>query len=144
MPVHMEWIESPSEQDWVDLNKLYKEAPAHWFDQPGSATTGDAKTYIDAKTRASYQLLAGRFNDRLISAAALKPSGKNSFEIEDLCVRQVTQERGVAKQLLVRICQWADESQNVLKVRDEADEYGILAQFGFMRQNEYWLRNVQG
>ena len=138
MPVHMEWIESPSEQDWVDLNKLYKEAPAHWF-----ATQGDASTYIDAKTSASYQLLAGRFNDRLISAAALKPSGQSSFEIEDLCVRQVTQERGVAKQLLVRICQWADESQNVLKVRDEANDYATLAQFGFMRQNEYWVRSIQ-
>ena len=138
MPVHMEWIESPSEQDWVDLNKLYKEAPAHWF-----ATQGDARAYIDAKTSASYQLLAGRFNDRLISAAALKPCGQNSFEIEDLCVRQVTQERGVAKQLLVRICQWADESQNELKVRDETNDYGTLAQFAFMRQNEYWVRSAQ-
>ena len=138
MPVHMEWIESPSEQDWVDLNKLYKEAPAHWF-----ATQGDAKTYIDEKTSASYQLLAGRFNDRLIAAAALKPSEEGSFEVEDLCVRQVTQERGVAKQLLVRICQWADQSQKVLKVLDKANEYGGLAQFGFMRQNEYWVRKVQ-
>lgn len=138
MPVHMEWIESPSEQDWVDLNKLYKEAPAHWF-----TTQADAKSYVEAKTSDSYQLLAGRFNDRLIAAAALKPGAQGSFVIEDLCVRQVTQERGVAKQLLVRICQWADESQKVLKILDEANGYGVLAQFGFMRQNEYWVRTIQ-
>lgn len=138
MPVHMEWIESPTEQDWIDLEKLYKEAPSHWFEGESSA-----ESYGQIKRDSEHKWVAGRFNDRLIAAATLKADADGVMLIDDLCVRQVTQDRGVAKQLIVRICQWADNQGESLKVLDAAAKYQPLADLGFVHQNEYWVRTEQ-
>ena len=136
MPVHMEWIESPTEQDWIDLEKLYKEAPSHWFE--GEA---NPQGYGQIKRDAGYMWVAGRFNDRLIAAATLKVDADGNTLIDDLCVRKVTQDRGVAKQLIVRICQWADDQGQILKVLDPKGVYQPLAELGFVHHTEYWIRS---
>ncbi|MEY8205391.1 MAG: acetyl-CoA sensor PanZ family protein [Bermanella sp.] len=139
MPVHLEWIESPSEQDWIDLNKLYKDAPAHWC-------LGDAENpgqdYLAQKQQQGCKLVAGRFNDRLIAAAALRVNTDkvNAYYIEDLCVRALTRERGVAKQLLVRICQWSDQQKCSLWVKDESAQLRALMALGFVHDGGQWYR----
>ena len=139
LPVHLEWIEAPSEQDWIDLNKLYKDAPASWCDG-GSALP--AQSYLTKKQLQGYKIAAGRFNDRLIVAAALKVNSEkvNAYFIEDLCVRALTRERGVAKQLMVRICQWSDEQKCSLWVEDEAAKLRVLMEFGFVHDQGKWHR----
>ncbi len=142
MPLHIEWIESPSAQDWIDLDKLYKDAPNHWFADQAIA---DAKGYISHKKELGYRVAVGRFNDRLIAAAALQPHEDkqhqhNGFELEDLCVRSITQDRGVARQLIVRICQWADEFSHTLWVEDISCLYKVLEDYQFAYNNGRWRR----
>ncbi len=139
MPVHLEWIEAPSEQDWIDLNKLYKEAPTGWCD---ADSEHPAQSYLAQKQQQGYKIAAGRFNDRLIVAAAIKVNSEkvNAYFIEDLCVRALTRERGVAKQLLVRLCQWSDEQKCSLWVQDADAKLRVLMEFGFVHAEGKWHR----
>ena len=138
MPVHIEWIESPSEQDWLDLEKLYKDAPSEWFEGVCEHTAQD---YIAIKKQQDCKVVAGRFNDRLIVAATLKAQqGQNSYLLEELCVRGATRGRGVARQMLVRLCQWGSENKCILLVKDDMAEYKILLEYGFVHAQGIWKR----
>ncbi len=139
MPLHIEWIESPTEQDWIDLNKLYKDAPANWFEEKSEVT---AQAYITQKKKQGFQIAAGRFNDRLIASAALKRMDNKAitYEIDDLLVRGITRERGVAKQMLVRICQWSDGQKCSLWVKDKEASLKVLLEFGFSHDQGSWYR----
>ncbi len=139
MPVHLEWVESPSEQDWIDLNKLYADAPQNWIN---SDSEQPAQSYVLKKQQQGYKVVAGRFNDRLIVCALLKVNSDkvNAYYLEDMCVRALTRERGVARQLLVRICQWSDEQKCSLWVRDEGTKLKVLIEFGFVHMQGKWCR----
>lgn len=139
MPVHLEWVESPSEQDWIDLNKLYTDAPKGWMD---SGSEPLAQNYVLQKQQQGYKVVAGRFNDRLIATALLKVNIEkiNAYYLEDMCVRALTRERGVARQLLVRICQWSDEQKCSLWVIDENASLRVLIEFGFVHGSGKWCR----
>mgnify|MGYP000559475909 CR=1 FL=1 len=138
MPVHIEWIESPSEQDWSDLEKLYKDAPSDWFDGTCEPTAQD---YIAVKKQQDFKVVAGRFNDRLIVAATLKAQqGQNSYLLEELCVRSATRKRGVARQMLVRLCQWSSENKCILLVNDETAQFKTLLEYGFVHAQGIWKR----
>ncbi len=138
LPVHIEWIESPSEQDWLDLEKLYKDAPGQWFEGVCEHT---AKDYIAIKKQQDFKIVAGRFNDRLIVGATLKAQeGQSSYLIEELCVRSATRKRGVARQMLVRLCQWSSEKKYILLVNDENAQYKTLLEYGFVHTKGLWRR----
>ncbi len=139
MPVHLEWIESASEQDWIDLNKLYKDAPVQWCEDQGASR---AQSYVAQKQQQGYKIAAGRFNDRLIVAAALKVNVQkvNAYFLDDMCVRALTRERGVAKQLMVRLCQWSDEQRCSLWVEDTDAKLKVLLEFGFVHDQGKWFR----
>ncbi len=139
MPVQIEWIESPTEQDWIDLNKLYKDAPKMWFEEKTEVTAQD---YIRQKQAQGFKIVAGRFNDRLIATAAVKlmDNKAKTYEIDDLLVRGITRERGVARQMLVRICQWGDEQKCSLWVKDHAAKLRVLLEYGFVHEQGKWYR----
>ncbi len=138
MPVHIEWIESPSEQDWLDLEKLYKDAPAQWFEGVCEHTAQD---YIAIKKQQDYKIVAGRFNDRLIVGATLKvQQGQSSYLLEELCVRSATRKRGVARQMLTRLCQWSSEQKCTLLVKDKNAQYKLLLEYGFVHAQGIWKR----
>ncbi len=139
MPVHLEWVESPSDQDWIDLNKLYLDAPKGWISNENAQP---AQNYVLQKHQQGYKVVAGRFNDRLIATALLKVNSEkvNAYYLEDMCVRALTRERGVAKQLLVRICQWSDEQKCSLWVADESAKLRVLMEFGFVHAQGKWCR----
>ena len=139
MPVYLKWLDSPSEQDRVDLNKLYADAPKDWLD--GEATV--AADWALANVAAGQRMALGYFNDRIVCAACLvqqskSSSGAYSYEVKQLCVRSITRNRGVAKQLLVRLCQWAVESQCSLYIEDEAAELSGLYELGFVQYLQGW------
>src|SRR5690606_5465013 len=93
MPVLVESVGAPSAQDLSDLAKVYADAP-RWLLTPYP----DASALIAAGL-ASGELLAGRFNDRLLGAALLQ-RGEQYWRLSHLCVRALTRRRGVGQRLL--------------------------------------------
>jgi hypothetical protein len=89
MPLKLEKVESPSAQDIIDLEKLYRDYPTEFrFD--------DLQALL--KNNAGTSLYAGRFNDRLI--AAITVTEQEPITLNHLCTRAITRNRGVAKELL--------------------------------------------
>lgn len=91
MPVIIEIIEYPSDQDRQDLEKIYRDAP-EWMQS-------DSPSRQDLPQAAQRQLLAARFNDRLLGAAWLSRQAQGAT-LSHLCVRTLTRRRGVATRLL--------------------------------------------
>lgn len=132
MPVHLEWVTKPTEQDLTDLQKLLDDAPEDWH-----LRGADLLSYLTAHP----QLAAGRFNDRLIALAEVSEQN-NACKIERLLVRKVTRNRGVARQLLTRLCQWADREQQALRIHCNQEQN--LMEFGFFASEGEWLRKPAG
>ncbi|GLK90051.1 acetyl-CoA sensor PanZ family protein [Pseudomonas turukhanskensis] len=103
MPVLVEEIFEPSSQDSSDLQKIYHDAP-DWLIAPFTDRDALIKTAI-----AKRQLLAGRFNDRLLAAAIIE-KGENHWRLSHLCVRTVTRKRGVARRLVAEAQRLANEA----------------------------------
>lgn len=89
MPVVFEALTLATEQDRQDLHKIYLDAPDGLL-----ADQGGASTLI-----ANGQLVAGRFNGRLLGAARLDRQA-GVWQLSHLCVRKLTRRRGVAERLL--------------------------------------------
>ena len=145
LPVYLEWVEQPSEQDWIDLEKLYKETPAQWFDE---LNVDSVQGYVALHQGSQpSKLAAGRFNDRLLTTARLN-AVEAGYEISQLCVRSVTRQRGVAHQMMIRLTQWADEQACSLMVQDSASELSTLItklkDYGFSLDGDTWKRPPQG
>jgi GNAT superfamily N-acetyltransferase len=140
LPVHLKWLDFPSEQDCVDLEKLYADAPVDWLQGSNKANAAD---WALAKVATGEQMALGYFNDRIVCGAWLmrkseSATGTYDYEIKQLCVRAITRDRGVAKQLLVRLCQWATESKLVLYIEDELGELSGLYELGFVQYLQGW------
>ncbi|AHL77316.1 acetyltransferase [Stutzerimonas stutzeri] len=107
MPVFVETVTEPSQQDRIDLMKIYADAP-HWLLAPYA----DAAALIEAGL-ADRSLIAGRFNDRLLGAALLQ-RGAPHWRLSHLCVRKITRRRGVGKRILDECRRLAAEASNEL------------------------------
>lgn len=87
MPVFIEKVTSPSEQDLIDLDKLYKDYPTDFrFSKLQQLLQQQPQT----------TLYGARFNGRLLAALTVNACGN----IDHLCTRAVTRQRGVGKELL--------------------------------------------
>jgi len=138
LPVHLEWVHTPSDQDEIDLKKLLQDAPQDWG---WSSSQESISSWIEQIKQSGNQIAAGRFNDRLITIAVITPAQQpKAFLINQLLVRAVTRERGVAKQLLVRLTQWADQEGFSLIVHDNEHAYRTLLEFGFLYDRPNWKR----
>jgi len=104
MPVHLEHIEKPTEQDWIDLGKIYADAPQDWLSDPSNHQQS-LQTLLDAGT----WLIAGRFNSRLLGVMEATKDG-DTVTLKHFSVRNVTKGRGVAHQMLHHINRWADQN----------------------------------
>jgi GNAT superfamily N-acetyltransferase len=103
MPVSVEALIEPSQQDRVDLAKIFADAPT-WLFSPHA----DAATLIEAAL-AEHSLIAGRFNDRLLGAALLQ-RGAPHWRLSHLCVRKITRRRGVGRRILEESQRLASEA----------------------------------
>lgn len=93
MPVVVQHLTQPSDQDHQDLLKIYADAP-DWLLAPFT----NAEDLVN-QGLLDGRLLTGRFNDRLLGAAWVERD--DSFWcLSRLCVRKVTRGRGVARRLL--------------------------------------------
>lgn len=93
MPVFMEYVQLPSSQDRIDLEKIYADAPA-WLFPPYQNADELLQHNLDRGV-----LVAARFNQRLLGAAILQKN-TDLWLVSHLCVREVTRMRGVARRLL--------------------------------------------
>jgi GNAT superfamily N-acetyltransferase len=140
LPVYLQWLDEPNEQDQTDLDKLYADAPANWFEQNQPANGAD---WAQQKAKQGERIALGYFNDHIVCAACLvEQSGISDqaymYTVQQLCVRDVTRRRGVAKQLLVRLCQWANKSQSSLYIKDEESQLSGLYELGFVQYLQGW------
>ena len=145
MPVYLQWLEEPNDQDCTDLDKLYADAPANWLEDTQVARGSD---WAITKVKQGERLALGYFNDHIVCAACLveqsdSPKQAYMYEVDQLCVRKVTRKRGVAKQLLVRLCQWAKENQTLLYIKDEEGHLSSLYELGFVQYKQGWRYTPQ-
>lgn len=114
MPVIVETLNSPSEQDRGDLAKIYADAP-DWLLPPYANATE-----LVARGLADGLLVAGRFNDRLLGAA-LVVRGEQHWQLSHLCVRKVTRHRGVGRRLVEEVARLARDAGKPLHLAAPKD-----------------------
>jgi len=114
MPVSVEAVTEPSQQDRTDLVKIFADAPS-WLLAPHA----DAAALIEAGL-ADRSLIAGRFNDRLLGAALLQRDGHH-WRLSHLCVRAITRRRGVGRRILEESQRLAREAGKELHLAAPAD-----------------------
>ncbi len=112
MPVLLEHITQPTEQDWIDLGKIYTDAPQEWLDN-----SADIKSSLQKLLDQDIWFIAGRFNARLLGALKARKEGETIY-LTDFCVRKVTVNRGVAHQMMHHIRTWADKHGYTLIAKD--------------------------
>ncbi|WP_152226952.1 acetyl-CoA sensor PanZ family protein [Pseudomonas sp. SCB32] len=115
MPVIVQHLTQPSDQDRQDLLKIYADAP-QWLLAPFA--TPDA--LVEQGLREG-RLLTGRFNDRLLGAAWVERDA-DTWRLSRLCVRRVTRERGVARRLLEEAQRLAILQGAALRLSAPADQ----------------------
>ncbi len=115
MPVVVQHLTQPSEQDRQDLLKIYADAP-QWLLAPFA----DASELVE-RGLAEGRLFTGRFNDRLLGAAWVERDGE-TWRLSRLCVRQVTRYRGVARRLLEEAQRLAVLQGAALRLSAPADQ----------------------
>lgn len=112
MPVHLEHISQPTEQDWIDLGKIYADAPQEWL-----SDASDINTSLQSLLDQQVWFIGGRFNSRLLGAMQASKEGNNVI-LQHLCVRNITTNRGVAHQIMHHLNRWADENGYTLIAKD--------------------------
>ena len=115
MPVVVQRLTQPSDQDRQDLLKIYADAP-QWLLAPFA----DAGELVE-RGLAEGRLFTGRFNDRLLGAAWVERDGE-TWRLSRLCVRQVTRYRGVARRLLEEAQRLAVLQGAALRLSAPADQ----------------------
>ncbi len=136
MPVHLEHITQPTQQDWIDLGKIYTDAPQEWLTDPS-----DIQASLQELLDQGEWLIAGRFNARLLGALKATKNG-NIINLRHLCVRNVTIKRGVAHQMLHHMNKWADENGYILVAKDVPDELATsLLSRDFAQDSPNFIRN---
>ena len=90
MPVKIEKALHPSEQDLIDLEKIY-------LDYPTTFRFPDLQSLLASQSTTS--LYVGRFNNRLVGALSITVDHQ-SAHLNHLCTRKITRQRNVAKDML--------------------------------------------
>lgn len=136
MPVHLEHISQPTQQDWIDLGKIYSDAPQEWL-----ADANNIQTSLQELLDQGTWLIAGRFNARLLGAMKAEKEG-NTVTLSHFCVRKITINRGVAHQMLHHMSNWADENGYTLLAKDVPTELAnALINRDFRLETNDFVRN---
>jgi hypothetical protein len=136
MPVHLEHISQPTEQDWIDLGKIYSDAPQEWL-----TDATDIQASLQQLFDQGTWLIAGRVNARLLGALKAEKNG-NDITLSHFCVRKITINRGVAHQMLHHMSTWADENGFTLIAKDvPAELTRALKNRGFVAKDNDFIRN---
>lgn len=135
MPVYLEHISQPTEQDWIDLGKIYADAPQEWL-----SDASDIKASLQPLVDQQTWVIGARFNSRLLGAMRASKE-ENNVILQHLCVRNITRNRGVAHQLMHHVNSWADENGYTLIAKELPEELtNSLINRGFTEQNGDFVR----
>ena len=136
MPVHLEHVSQPTAQDWIDLGKIYTDAPQEWL-----SDANDIKASLEKLLANDIWFIAGRFNARLLGAMQAEKEG-NNITLRNFCVRKITVNRGVAHQMLHHMSKWADENGYTLIAKDVPEELvKALIKRDFVANTDSFIRN---
>ncbi len=136
MPVHLEHITQPTEQDWIDLGKIYTDAPQEWL-----TDAQDIKGSLETLLANDIWFIAGRFNARLLGAMQAQKKGNNIL-LSHFCVRKITANRGVAHQMLHHMSKWADQNGYTLIAKNLPSELAnALKNRDFIEKDADFIRN---
>lgn len=136
MPVHLEHVSQPTDQDWIDLGKIYTDAPQEWLEN-----SADIKSSLQTLLDQGIWFIAGRFNERLLGALKAEKEGNNIY-LSHFCVRKVTINRGVAHQMFHHMGKWADTNGYTLVIKDLPEELAnSLKNRGFTEKGTDFIRN---
>lgn len=125
MPVRLEAITQPSEQDLIDLEKIYQDFPA-------AIESAEVLRQSDAE----HVLFAGRFNDRLLGAMQVVFQ-QSCAEIRFLCVREITRRRHVARDMLrLLLAQHPGQKFVVKNEQDNQALEGLMRLMQFVKTPE--------
>jgi GNAT superfamily N-acetyltransferase len=106
MPIELRRISQPNEQELKDLIAIYED---------GENMPEGLGAWIERRLKHGNSLFAGYFNGKFI-AAIWAIHTVNTWTLEDLCVREFTRRRGVARQLLTLLIQQADKDRIDLQI----------------------------
>ncbi len=148
MPIITEVVNTPDEQDLTDLLKIVRDDPA----LPSLDEQNLQIWLSDRLADPLLQLYAARFNDRLLAALWLRHDKRvnndGTHQLEHLCVREITRNRGVANKFMLDIVQIADQQNwrlNVLLSEENTALGKWLQTLGFHPQdNNHYYRPTHG
>lgn len=127
MPVVLEKVDNPSEQDLIDLEKLYN-------DYPTDFRFSNLQQLLSDNPELS--LYGARFNARLLGAVTTQQTGDN-IKLDHLCVRKVTRQRNVARELLRQLTATLDSSTfHFESCIDEPSIDALFAAIKFTKQDK--------
>lgn len=132
MPIILEHLTSPTQEDWQDLEKISQGIPS----QPALL-----QAEFENKLNQNFWIAAGRFNDRLVGFI-LAQKIDNQILLSQASVLKISQGRGVMHQLIALLMQWADKQMLELSIKDVPDDLQkSLEARGFKQQeNQSWVR----
>lgn len=131
MPVTLELITSPSDQDLIDLEKIYADYPTElrWV-----------QLQQQLLQTPPMQLHGARFNNRLLAAITTQEQN-GIIKLDHLCVRQVTRGRHVARDLLrLLLAQTGQKPCSMALCMEQAAAEKLLHQAGFENDGQHFLR----
>ncbi|HEY9035572.1 MAG TPA: acetyl-CoA sensor PanZ family protein [Pseudomonadales bacterium] len=109
MPVFLETVSAPSEQDHADLQKVLADWPES-LPPLHAADISHSDFLKQLLADPAQQVLGGRFNGRLIAMVWLEGSTQDTCTLRALCVRKLTRSRGVGERLLTLLGQQLDKT----------------------------------
>lgn len=132
MPIILEHLTSPTQEDWQDLEKIFQGIPS----QPALL-----QAEFEDKLNQEFWIAAGRFNDRLVGFI-LAQRKENQILLSQASVLKISQGRGVMHQLIALLMQWADEQMLELSIKDVPEGLQKSLEIrGFKQQeNQSWVR----
>ncbi len=127
MPVVLEVVSEPSEQDKIDLNKIY---------QDFSVNAG--LPLLDVKALpANFKLYAGRFNARLLGAFLVEER-EQQLMIRYLCVRKITRGRHVAREMLRQFIGKVEKESYLVGIETSEALTQLMTELNFTAVGNDW------
>ena len=119
-------LENVSDQDHIDLNKIWPEY------SPSSLTVDE-----------THRIYAARFNERLLGAVRVTLSGTQGA-LDSLRVREVTRRRGVGQYLIEEVIRDNPSVTSWWMADVGVEDRGVMAAFmqalGFTAQENGWVK----
>lgn len=132
MPIILEHLISPTQQDWQDLEKISQDIPS----QPPLL-----QAEFEDKLNQNYWIVTGRFNDRLVGFILAQKKDNRVF-LSQAGVLKISQGRGVMHQIMALLIHWADAKRLELIIKDAPEQLQkSLKKRNFKQQkNHVWVR----